>query len=128
MPGEDIPLEIRQLVWRHIRSVEQLEILVLLWGNPTANWSVQTVYDIVLSAKPSVERWLEEFVRLGVLEKTMALPQTFRYVATGETAAQFEALVRLYKTKPVRVIETIFKRDQDPAQGFADAFKIKKKP
>jgi len=36
--------------------------------------------------------------------------------------------VRLYKTKPVRVIETIFKRDQDPAQGFADAFKIKKKP
>ncbi|MEP6669024.1 MAG: hypothetical protein ABJF10_07730 [Chthoniobacter sp.] len=128
MAEEDIPLEIRQFVWRHIRSVEQLEILVLLWSKPNAGWSVQTVYDIVLSSKPSVEQWLEEFVRLGVFEKTTGLPPTFSYVATGETAAQFEALARLYKTKPVRVIETIFRRDRDPAQGFADAFKIKNKP
>jgi hypothetical protein len=128
MPQEDIPLEIRQFVWRHLRSVEQLEILLLLYGRPDSSWSVQAVYDVILSSKPSVERWLEEFVRIGFFAKVTELPPTFAYVATGETAAHVEALAQLYKTRPVRMIEAIFKKDQDPAQGFADAFKIKKQP
>jgi hypothetical protein len=31
----------------------------------------------------------------------------------------------IYRTRPVRVIEAIYRRDSTAAQSFADAFKIK---
>jgi hypothetical protein len=128
MPGEDLPPEIRQFIYEHLRSVEQLEILILLSGKPDSTWSVQTVYEVIVSSKTSVERWLVDFVRIGFFERNMESPPLFRFIAGGETAATVEALARLYKMKPVRIIEAIFRKGQDPAQGFADAFKIKKLP
>ncbi|WP_131989167.1 hypothetical protein [Chthoniobacter flavus] len=75
-----------------------------------------------------MERWLEDFVRLGFLQKTSETPPRYLFAASGETASLIASLDQLYKSKPVRIIEAIFQRDRDPAQSFADAFKIKKQP
>jgi hypothetical protein len=126
MPEEELPSEIRNFISGNLRSLEQLEILLLLSSKPEVPWTVQAVYEIIVSSKPSVERWLEDFVRLGFFEKTTDFPPIYRFAVTGELAATIETLANLYKTKPVRIIEAIFKKDRDPAQSFADAFKLRK--
>jgi hypothetical protein len=128
MPAENIPEEIVQFIAAYLRSVEQLEILLLVHGRAGAQWSVQSVYDVIVSSKPSIERWLEEFVRLRFFQKTADIPATYFFGGTEEISRQVAQLAEIYKTKPVRVIEAIFKRDRDPVQSFADAFKIKKQP
>lgn len=126
MPGEQLPPEIRSFISAHLRSLEQLEILLLVASGAGDEWTVQSVYDIIVSSKPSVERWLEDFVRLGFVARTADSPPTYRFAASGEIATTIKTLAGLYKTKPVRIIEAIFKKDRDPAQSFADAFKLRK--
>jgi len=92
-----------------------------------AAWTVQSVYDVILSTKPSVERWLDEFTRLGFLGKEPGEVSVYRFVAPDEIARLTQELGQLYKAKPVRVIEAIFKADRNPAQSFADAFRLKPK-
>ena len=88
-------------------------------------WTVQSVYDSILSSMPSIQRWMDEFVRMGFLESDGADPPQYRYVGKVEDGETIAALAQCYKTMPVRVIEAIYKKDTDPAQGFADAFKLK---
>ena len=123
-----IPQEIQQFITNHVRSVEQLEILLLIHGTPHKIWSVQSVYSSILSSKSSVERWLEEFVRTGFCQKTTDEPANYFFSASGEIELRLSALAELYKIKPARVIEAIFKKDLGAAQSFADAFKIKRLP
>lgn len=122
---QELPPSIRSFISRHVRSVEQLEILILLSREANTAWTVQKVYDTILSTPQSVERWLDEMVRNGLLEK-MAEPAV-SYRCTGETSliSQMRELGNIYRTRPVRVIEAIYRRDATAAQSFADAFKIK---
>jgi hypothetical protein len=60
------------------------------------------------------------------MDKSGEDPTTYTYAATDELAVMVGELDALYKLKPVRIIEAIFKKDQDPAQSFADAFKIRR--
>ncbi len=125
MPEQELPSSIRSFISRHVRSVEQLDILILFSREPKAVWTVQKVYDAILSTPQSVERWLDEMVRNGLLEK-MIEPAT-SYRCTGEVSliSQMRELGEIYHTRPVRVIEAIYRRDAAAAQSFADAFKIK---
>src|SRR5947207_2897383 len=63
VPIEELPTSVRQFISRYIRSVEQLEILLLLRERTDMEWTVQKTYEVILSAPASVQRWLEELVR-----------------------------------------------------------------
>lgn len=125
MPIEELSPEIRQFISRHIRSLEQLEILLLLWDEPETCWTVDAVYTVILSTPASVERWLGELVRQGFLAQVSSDPGGYRYATPPELTEQVATLARLYKTSPVRVIEAVYKPRTDAAQTFADAFKLK---
>ena len=126
VPAPEIPHSVRDLITRHIRSVEQLEILLSVTCQPDAGWSVQKVYDTILSTPQSVERWLDELARGGLVEKMAGTPATYRPGTDENLRAEISSLDQLYRAAPVRVIETIYKREAGAAQSFADAFKIKK--
>lgn len=125
MPDQPFSNPIRQFIALHLRSVEQLEILLLVSRKAEVVWTVKAVYDAILSSVPSVQRWLDEFVRTGFLESDGANPPGYRYTAKPETAQIVTELAQCYQTMPVRVIAAIYKKDTDPAQSFADAFKLK---
>ena len=82
-------------------------------------------YDAILSTPKSVERWLNELVRDGLLEKLSEPTVGYRCSTKDNLVAQMDELGDIYRTKPVRVIEAIYRRDDNAAQSFADAFKIK---
>lgn len=121
----ELPSAIHTFISRYVRSVEQLEILILFCRKPEDVWSVQQVYDVILSTPKSVERWLDELVRSGLLEKVAEPDGGYRCCTKDGLISQITALEESYRTKPVRVIESIYQRDGSAAQSFADAFKIK---
>ena len=124
VPAPELPLSIREFLSRYVRSIEQLEILLLLGRAPTTTWSLEKVYDVILSTRQSVERWLEELTRNGLLEKLPDPGAGYRCCADKNVVSQVAELAELYRTTPVRVIEAIYKPKADAAQSFADAFKI----
>ena len=125
MPTDNLPSNVRDFLNRFIRSVEQLEILLLVSARGELAWSAAQVYDVILSSESSVARWLEELTRARLLVREAESPSCFRASDDPAVAEQIAALRHAYKTVPTRLIEAIYKRDVDAVQGFADAFKIK---
>src|SRR5688572_25373336 len=106
MPDEELPPSVRQFIWQHVSSVEQLEILQLLAGRPAVEWTAQTVFKAVLTTVESIERALEKFAGGGLIERTAAEPPAYRLA--GAKAEEIAQLCRFYAERPVRVVRTIY--------------------
>lgn len=127
--GDPLPAAVREFLGKYIRSVEQLEILLLVSARDNLSWTVAQVYDVILSSETSVARWLEELVRDGLIARSLQteLP-TYEKSPDPVVEEKISLLRRTYKLSPSRTIEAIYKREVDAAQGFADAFRIKDNP
>ena len=126
MAGDALPTSVQQFLSKYIRSLEQLEVLLLLRNSANRCWTSAEVYEIVRSSRSSVEERLENFVQLGFLAKENGAPSTFRYAPTDNLGAEVDETASAYQKWRVRVIEAIFTPVVDPAQRFADAFKVRK--
>jgi hypothetical protein len=126
VPPKDLPPHLKDFILRYVHSVEQLEILLLVCKDPDSAWSAERVYQAILSSQRSVQRWLEELARSGLLERLPEPEGSYRCCPGGDLRAQISELAQFYHTAPVRIIEAIYKRESNAAQSFADAFKIKK--
>ena len=126
MAGETLPTSVQHFLSQYIRSLEQLEVLLLLRNSPHRSWAPAEVYEVVRSSRSSVDERLKIFVHLGFLATEDGPPATFRYAPTDNLAAAMDETASAYQKWRVRVIEAIFTRAEDPAQRFADAFKVRK--
>jgi hypothetical protein len=125
VPPKDLPPNLKDFISRFIHSVEQLEILLLVCKDPDRAWSAEAVYQEILSSQRSVERWLAELARQGLLDRLPESEGAYRSCRGDDLRAQISDLAEFYHTAPVRIIEAIYKREANAAQSFADAFKIK---
>jgi hypothetical protein len=105
--------------------VEQLEVLVLLHRDPQSLWTAKRVYDEVLSTLPSVQRWLDDLARRGLIYKSTGGMENYQASPDEAVRAQVAQLAERYRHTPVRVIEAIYRRESSAVQSFADAFKLK---
>lgn len=128
MPSENPLSTAKAFLREHIRSVEQLEILLLVSSARRELWTVRDVNDVILSSETSVAHWLEALAAQGLLLRDEGPPLVFRHATDPALAAQISELQLAYKTAPVRIIEAIYQKDADAAQSFADAFKFKQPP
>lgn len=127
VPSEELPLIVREFIARYIRSVEQLEILLLVSLPAGGPWTIRKVYDSILSTEHSVAGWLEELARHALILRESD-PPIYAPCQDPAVVEQIAAIRLAYKMAPVRVIEAIYKRETDAAQSFADAFKLKAPP
>jgi hypothetical protein len=127
---EGLPLAVIGFIENCLTSIEQMEILLLLARQPDTTWTVQSVYEVILSTKPSVETWLQNLVDTGLAERLEGSPAGYRFhAATPEIGSAVRLLGESYQARPVRVIEAIYKRSaiqSDAAKSFADAFRFRK--
>ena len=126
MAGEALPPDVRQLIFQHLSSVEELEILLLLAGESSKAWTMETTYQGILSSRKSVEKGLEKFAAAGLVSKIPPAESPTYMIGPTAADATFQELARCYREMPVRVIEAIYQKGRDSAQGFADAFKFKR--
>jgi hypothetical protein len=127
MGTEVLPDSIRQFLSRYIHSLEQLELLLLLRGQPDRLWTVPQVYEVIRSSQPSLQKRLETFADQGFFAQEKGSPPAFRYLPQNdELRTAVEQIAAIYHLSRVRVIEAIFTPQIDPVQTFADAFKLRK--
>lgn len=119
-----IPEPVVHLIATHIRTLEQLEILLLLAGRPQQAWTIDGVYDVIRSSRSSVAERLEE-LRLQGLVAVAGAKREFRFQPQSpEIGTAVELLARSYKERRVKIIEMIYSPPAEPLKGFADAFKF----
>jgi hypothetical protein len=125
-----IPDNVARFLALHIRSLEQLEILMLVWSHPEQDWTAESVYNIVRSSRSSVGERLEELHGQGLLSlNRSSTPISYRFAPNPPELVEIvAALAHEYKERRVKVVEIIYAPRTEPLKGFADAFKLRKEP
>jgi predicted transcriptional regulator len=120
---EDTPDTVLRFIDRHIESVEQLEILLLL-AEESRDWSSFEIFKRIQSSEASVMQRLQQLSSAGLVVNKAG---QFRFEPRDESMRGIvRDLAELYRIRRVRVIEAIYTRKTDVVQTFANAFKLKK--
>jgi hypothetical protein len=121
-----IPDEVRQLLARHVHTMEQVEVLLLLARSADRTLGVDEIRaELRLPATALAPRTFAglEDGRLIVAES--GVPLRYRYApASAELRRAVELLADAYNTRPVTLVRMIYDRPS-PAQVFADAFRLR---
>lgn len=127
MADAELPREVRDLVWRRLGSMEEIEVLLLLSRESRALRvdEIRQLLRLPESDVPmsSVARLVSE----GLVAKEMnGDVATFRYApASAELRRAVELLSVAYNERPVTLVRLVYNRPS-AAQSFADAFRIKR--
>jgi hypothetical protein len=125
MSESNIRADVVQLIARHIRSIEQLEILLLLYrqGQP---WSAEEVSRELRSSAMSAAHYLEIQTTEGLLARSG--PDRFIFQPADPRITEVvEQLAEFYKERPLRVIDAIY-GSRGSVSEFADAFRLRRDP
>jgi hypothetical protein len=119
--------EIVAFIQRYIRSVEHLEILLLLAREPLRPWTPEAVYEIIKSNHASVQQRLRELCHDELVVVENSTSATYHFRSEDKALAALVAdLAIVYKERPIRVLQIIYP-GADKGQGFANAFKFRRK-
>jgi hypothetical protein len=127
-PGE-LPPNVQQLLRERIRSIEQLEILLLLRETEDRPWTTAEVYQKVRSSERSVGQALDELFRKGLLKTTSPASASFQFSPESvELKETVDQLAHLYAERRVRIVEAIYSEPVSAVDEFAKAFRLRKDP
>ena len=117
----------RRLIADHIDSVEQLEILLLLYQHPERSWTEASVArELRISAMSAGDR-LNDMARAAILSKVQGTEGEYRYAPESPQLAEAVAgLAAAYSERRVTVINLIFSKPVDKIRTFADAFRLRR--
>lgn len=121
--------ELDKFIAAEIQSLEQLEILLLLSGNPHKWWTATGVYEVVKSSLQSVEGRLREMTERGILKKETDSEVRYQFAPAQENFWKLVSELReAYKERSVKVVQAIYsaKTAPDAVQEFARAFRLRK--
>jgi hypothetical protein len=110
-----------------VRSVSDLEVLLLLNAAPGRSWRMQEISQRLYLTEAAASESLERFVAQHLLLREGEAEPTpsYRYGPDDVAADAVTQLAGLYAHWRVRIIEYIYSRPSDSVQSFAHAFKIK---
>ena len=121
--------ELDRFIAAEIQSLEQLEILLLLSGNPHKWWTAKGVYDVVKSSLPSVEGRLRDMTERQMLRREVDSDSRFQFAPADEAIWRIVSELReAYKERSVKVVQAIYSKTPTPdgVQEFARAFRVRK--
>lgn len=121
MTDAGIPRDIKDFLWKYITSIEQFEILLLLFRQAKA-WPVDAVVCELGAARPVVEKCLDDLVQDGLVAQQQGFYQII--LNNNQQANLLERLSQFYTDRRVTVINLIFTRHLDRIRAFADSFKL----
>lgn len=125
--ADEFPDKIRRFITEHFTSVEQLEALLLLRTDPARDWNAVQLSQALYTQPAAAAMRLADLRARGFLTAVDGSPPRYRYQpATAELASSVDDLAETYRERRVTVITLIYSRPTDPAQAFADAFRLRK--
>jgi hypothetical protein len=125
--ADEIPDQIRQFIAEHFNSVEQLEALLLLRADPGRDWDAVQLSQALYTQPVAAAMRLADLKARGFLTVAESSPPRYRYQpANPDLGSRIDLLAEVYRERRVTVITLIYSRPIDPAQAFADAFRLRK--
>ena len=117
--------DVRQFLHQNIESVEQLEVLLLLWRMPERGWTSDEVATAIYSHPSSVVRRLAMLLGQGLLRERE--PGCFQYAPrTAHLHSAVTHLDQMYRERRVAVIALIASKPIENVRAFSDAFRIRR--
>jgi hypothetical protein len=128
---DQIPPLVRELIRERIRSIEALEVVVLLRERAAEALSLDELARLLRLGRPSVEQAVDELSVVSFLEREP--DGRVRYApGPGATDAAVDALVHTYQHQRVEILvfisQSALSRVRDNAlRTFAEAFRVRGK-
>jgi hypothetical protein len=123
-----VPEEVRRFVRARIRSVGELEVLLLLHRDPNRWWNADQVNSELRSSLQSALQCLDALLRAGLAEEKDQDGRAFRFHrADAEAEAVVPQLAELFRDRMAAIVEIIYSPQRDSIREFADAFRLSKK-
>lgn len=108
-------------------SADQIEIVVLLLGDPTRSWTASEVAEALKMVPESTAMRLFLLASAGLIVFEPSGVPRYRYAAEGTTDRMLRELAAVYAADRAAVLRAIEERETvDPVTSFADAFRLKK--
>ena len=127
MSQERVPPAVRRFLEGHLRSVEELETLILLFRGDDEWWSAERLADELGISKLAAIGALEALAARSLLDVRLAERVVFRYKPVSEeTDAAVRALEETYGLHRAAVAALIYGPRLEDARAFAEAFRIRK--
>lgn len=125
--SDGFPEDVKQFLDQRIESLAQLEMLLLLRGQPAREWNASEVAAAMYWTADRCAGQLVDLERRGFLVCTDSAEGRYRYQpADAETGRLMGELAKLYQERRVAVITLIYSKPIDRVQTFADAFRLRK--
>jgi hypothetical protein len=121
-----LPENVHHFLHQNIDSVEQLEVLLLLWRTPARGWTSEEVATAVYSHPTSVVRRLALLLGQGLLRERE--PGCYQYAPrTADLHETVSHLDHMYRERRVAVITLIASKPIENVRAFSAAFRIRLK-
>jgi hypothetical protein len=122
-----LPDQVRRFILRHIHTLEQLEILVLLLESAPRAFSDQEIAANLRTTADSARSRLSRLHGDGLIALTTDPSPKYVFKPRSDALArEARALLACYRERRVAVITQIFAPPAERAMLFAEAFRIKK--
>ena len=124
---DDFPDDVRQFIADHINSAAELELLLLLKGDPGKQWTADEVGKSLYTSGEMCATQLGDLSSRGLLIVTSDGQPRYQYRPSSEELHRL--IVRLddlYQQRRVSVITMIYSKPVDRVRTFADAFRLRK--
>lgn len=120
--------ELRAFLKGRLTSADQIEIVLLLLGDPSRSWTASEVSQTLGMAPESTAMRLFLLASQGLIVFEPSGVPRYRYGVSDETTDRLlQELASHYAGNRAEMLRAIEARtDVDPIQSFADAFKLKK--
>lgn len=115
---------LRAFVRKHVRTVGELEALLLLRTRRERSWTAEEVARELRGNSSAAADYLRHFGRAGLAREADA--GQYQYLDDPATRDLVAALADAYRERPVSVVDLIYSVPRDQVQLLADAFRIKK--
>jgi hypothetical protein len=120
VPTEDV----QDFIRANLRSVWELELLLLMSRQRTRAWSAGALNRELRSSASLVGQILAKFERLGLIA---AGEDGYRYAPqTPDLERVVGQLEQIYAARPLEIVREIVAAPNEKIQTLADAFKVKK--
>ncbi len=125
---DPIPEDIKRFIEMNIDSVDQLEILRVLGEDPLKEWGATALVQEVQTQVETLGQHLAALQARGLLViKTQGSELYCSYGASHpEVEDMINKLLRVYRERPVTMINLVYAKARRDLQSFADAFRLKK--
>ncbi len=121
-PTEGVPPDVRLFLDRCIDSVEQLEVLLMLWRGRPGELTASAITRDLGSNLDSIRKRLQGLVTAGLAETGT---DGFRFHSDATHDVVLEHVAHAYRERRVSVITYIINSPDRTLRAFSDAFRLR---